>query len=99
MKVHFLCRLVCFGVVADQLETTVVKNKAGRSITVNASQICLPERTRPQTKIPLAFIFPVSIMRALPHLAALVHRFLTYLSRAYQSRLSKKLKEISGFSG
>jgi len=30
-------------------------------------------------------------MRALPHLAALVHRFLTYLSRACKSRLSKKL--------
>jgi len=30
-------------------------------------------------------------MRSLPHLAALVHRFLTYLSRVLKSRLSKKL--------
>ena len=30
-------------------------------------------------------------MRALPHIAALVHRFLTYLSRVCKSRLSKKL--------
>jgi hypothetical protein len=33
-------------------------------------------------------------MRALPHLAALVHRFLTYLSRVCKSRLSKKLNRI-----
>jgi len=39
----------------------------------------------------LAFIFSIRIMRALPHLAALVHRFLTYLSRVLKSRLSKKL--------
>jgi len=51
------------------------------------------------SKISLAIIFPIRIMRALPHLAALVHRFLTYLSRACKSRLSKKLKAVSGFSG
>jgi hypothetical protein len=53
----------------------------------------------PWQKISLAIIFPIRIMRALPHLAALVHRFLTYLSRACKSRLSKKLKAVSGFSG
>jgi len=42
-------------------------------------------------KISLAFIFSVRIMRGLPHIAALVHRYLTYLSRACKPRLSKKL--------
>ncbi len=51
-----------------------------------------PARTNQE--ISLAFIFPIRIMRALPHLAALVHRFLTYLSRAYKSRLSKKLQHL-----
>jgi hypothetical protein len=37
-------------------------------------------------------------MRGLSHLATLVHRFLTYLSRACKSRLSKKThQEILGF--
>ncbi|HEU0219770.1 MAG TPA: hypothetical protein VFQ98_03060 [Gallionella sp.] len=50
------------------------------------------------TKKSLAFILFIRIMRALPHLAALVHRFLTYLSRACKSRLSKKTHQgILGF--
>lgn len=53
----------------------------------------------PQHKLSLAFIFSIRIMRALPLLkAALVHRFLTYLSRVCKSRLSKNpYKILTGF--
>jgi hypothetical protein len=47
-------------------------------------------------KLSLAFIFSIGIMRGLSLLkAALVHRFLTYLSRVCKSRLSKKAHQDS----
>lgn len=53
---------------------------------------------RMRRKITLAFIFSVRIMRAMLHIAAWVHRFLTCLSREF-NRACPKTQFDSGFSG